>query len=256
MSDPRVPEFEIADMATLQQQLADCQAELAALRREQATLAHGISHDLRAPLRAIDTFAGLVEADATLAPVTRGYVARVRAAATRMGGLIDALLALSHANRADLHPAPFDLGLFVEWAGAERQEAEPSRQAQVQVEPGLIALGDERLLRTLIAQLLDNAWKFSRERDCVCIRVTGERKGERLHCAMHDEGCGFDMGYADRIFQPFQRLHGPEQGGGNGLGLAIAQRVVERHGGRLHATSVAGQGSSFHFDLPAAPIPA
>jgi signal transduction histidine kinase len=104
--------------------------------------------------------------------------------------------------------------------------------------------------------LVDNAWKFSRERDCVCIRVTGERIGERLHVAVHDSGCGFDMHYVDKVFQPFQRLHGPEDGGGHGLGLAIAHRIAERHGGRLLASSVPGTGSSFCLDLPAAPIAA
>ncbi|MFL6592059.1 MAG: sensor histidine kinase [Luteimonas sp.] len=256
MSDLHVPELEPTEMASLQRQLADCRAELLALRQAQATLAHGLSHDLRAPLRAIETFSGLVEADAALAPGTRAHVVRVRAAAARMGGLIEALLGWSHAHRAELRPEPVDLGLLVETAATERQEADPARPAQLQVEPGLVALGDERLLRMLATQLVDNAWKFSRDRDCVRIRLSGERIGERLHVALHDAGCGFDMRYADKVFQPFQRLLGPEEGGGHGLGLAIAHRIVERHGGRLIASSVPGTGSRFCFDLPAIPIAA
>jgi signal transduction histidine kinase len=257
MSDPHVPESEATDMATLQQQLADCRAELAALRREQATFAHGISHDLRAPLRAIDTFSALVEADATLAGNARAHLARVRAAAARMGSLIDALLALSYANRAELRVESVDLGLLVELAAAERQEAEPLRSVRVLVEPGLVVAGDERLLRMLVATLVDNAWKFSAGCVDASLRISGERKGERLHLAFDDDGCGFDMRYGDKIFEPFQRLVGAEQGGGNGLGLTIAQRIVERHGGRLYATSIPGEGSSFRLDLPAAaPVPA
>jgi signal transduction histidine kinase len=256
MSDLHVPEFEITEMASLQRQLADCRAELAALRQAQATLAHGISHDLRAPLRAIETFSGLVEADATLAPATRAHVARVRGAALRMGGLIESLLAWSHANRAELRPEPVDLGLLVEAFVAERLDAEPERPVQLQVGPGLTALGDDRLLRMLVSQLVDNAWKFSRSCDSVRIRLSGERIGERLHVALTDSGCGFEMRYVDKVFQPFQRLHGPEDGGGHGLGLAIAHRIVEGHGGRLSADSGPNAGSSFRFDLPAPPVAA
>jgi signal transduction histidine kinase len=256
MSDLHAPEFEITEMASLQQQLADCRAELATLHQAQATLAHGISHDLRAPLRAIETFSGFVEADAALAPATRAHVVRVRAAAARMGGLIEALLAWSHANRAELRPEPVDLALLVESAVAQRQDAEPGRPVQLQVDPGLTALGDERLLRVLVGQLVDNAWKFSRSCASVCIRLSGERIGERLHVALHDSGCGFDMRYVDKVFQPFQRLHGPEDGGGHGLGLAIAHRIVQRHGGRLSADSDPGAGSSFRFDLPGARVAA
>lgn len=256
MSSLHVSEFEVAELASLQRQLAECHAELAALRQAQATLAHGMSHDLRAPLRAIETFSGLVEADATLGPTTRAHVTRVRAAASRMGGLIESLLAWSHANRAELRPEPVDLGLLVESFLAQRQDAEPSRPTQLQVQSGLTARGDERLLRVLVAQLVDNAWKFSRDRECVSIDLSGERAGGRVHVELRDAGCGFDMRYADKVLQPFQRLLGPEEGGGHGLGLAIAQRIVERHGGRLVASSVPGAGSSFRFDLPAAPIAA
>jgi signal transduction histidine kinase len=252
MSDARVPEFPITDVAALQRQLDACRVELAALRQEQATFAHGISHDLRGPLRAIESFSALVASDAALAPATRGHVERVRAAATRMGGLIDALLELSRASRADLDAQRVDLGLLAEWSLAGLRDAEPGREAVLDVDPGLHVHGDERLLKLMVDQLLGNAWKFSRERDCVRISLRGERVGARLRLALRDAGCGFDMRYVERLFQPFQRLHGPEQGGGNGLGLAIAQRIVERHGGRLHARALPEAGSEFAFDLPAA----
>jgi len=252
VSEARVSESARHEVDALQRRLAECQAEIHALQLERATFAHGISHDLRAPLRAIESFAALADADATLAPATRSHVARVRAAATRMGGLIDALLEFSRAGRAELHEQQVDMGLLAEWSAAELREAEPRREAVLEVEPGLHVLGDERLLKLLMDQLLGNAWKFSRDRDCVQVRVAGRRAGTRLQLAVRDGGCGFDMRYVDRMFQPFQRLHSPEQGAGHGLGLAIAQRIVERHGGRLHARALPEGGSEFGFDLAAA----
>ena len=240
------------DVAAVQRQLSECRAQLQAMQHEQAIIAHGISHDLRAPLRAIDNFSALIAGNASLDASARSQLARVRAACARMGGLIEALLELSQVNRADLKSEAVDLGLLAEWVGAELQEAEPGRPATIEAAGQLQVLGDERLLKLLLGQLLDNAWKFSRERDRVRIDVTGERVGERLHIGVRDRGCGFDMRYAPKLFEPFQRLHGLDQGGGNGIGLAIAQRIVERHGGRLWAEAEPGVGSTFHFDLPAA----
>ena len=253
MSDAHRPEFAIDDVAALRRQLDACQAELAVLRREQATFAHGISHDLRAPLRAIESFSALAAADAGLAPATRAHVERVRTAATRMAELIESLLVLSRVSRVELDEACVDIGLLAEWSCAELREADPRREAVIEVGQGLLVRGDERLLKVLLDQLLDNAWKFSRERDCVRIQVSGERIGARLQLAVRDAGCGFDMRYVDKLFQPFQRLHGPEAGGGHGLGLAIAQRIVARHGGQLQARALADAGSEFRFDLAAAP---
>ena len=155
-------------------------------------------------------------------------------------------------DRAELAPEPVDLGLLAGLALAELQELEPARMVEPDIAPGLTALGDERQLRMLLTQLLRNAWNFSAERECVRITVAGERVDGVLRVAVRDHGSGFDMRYAEKLFQPFQRLHGPEQGSGNGIGLAIARRIVERHGGRLWAESEPGVGSSFHFELPAA----
>ena len=222
------------------------------MQHEQAIIAHGMSHDLRAPLRAIDNFSALIAGNASLDATAHSQLARVRAACVRMGGLIDALLELSQVNRAELKFEAVDLGLLAEWVGAGLQEAEPGRAAAIEIAGQLQVLGDERLLKLLLGQLLDNAWKFSRDRDSVRIEVTGERVGERLHIGVRDAGCGFDMRYAPKLFEPFQRVHGLDQGGGNGIGLAIAQRIVERHGGRLRVESEPGVGSFFHFDVPAA----
>lgn len=237
----------------LERELAEARATIEALRQEQATLAHGISHDLRAPLRSIDNFVALLARQEGLDETARGYLERVRKASARAGSLIDALLDLSRANRAELEPAAVDLSLLAEWRLAELQEADGTPAVELEVAPGLLAWGDERLLRQLLGALLDNAWKFSRPTGRVRIQVRGTRAGDRLLVDVRDEGVGFDMRYADKLFAPFQRLHGPEQGGGHGIGLALAQRIAARHDGRLRAESQPGAGATFHLDLPAAP---
>ncbi|MFC7302555.1 sensor histidine kinase [Cognatiluteimonas weifangensis] len=238
----------------LRQALAAAEAREQALLRQQEVFAYGISHDLRAPLRAVETFSALLQRQATALDADgRDHLQRIRAAAARMGGLIEALLDLSRVERAALVPAVVDLSLLAELAVADLQDAESGRAVALTVAPGLFAHGDERQLRMLLTQLLRNAWRFSGACEQVRIEVDGERVGDTLRVAVRDHGCGFDMRYADKLFEPFQRLHGSEQGSGHGIGLAIARRVVERHGGRLWAESDPGAGSTFHFELPAAP---
>ena len=151
-----------------------------------------------------------------------------------MSSLLDALGELSRATRADCSPSDVDLSLLAEWVLAELQDAEPHRRAQIQVQPGLFVRGDERLLKLMLAQLLHNAWKFSGDAASVRIEVSGERDGERCQTlVVRDHGIGFDCRYAHKLFEPLQRLHGPEQGAGHGLGLAIAAAH------RSNATAVA-----------------
>lgn len=224
----------------------------AAAARMQEHLAHGMSHDLRAPLRGIAGFAARLDESAAVAGSDRADVARIRAAAARAERLVDALLQLLRAARQPLREQEVDVSLLCEWVAGELQDAEPSRAARIEVAPGLLAQGDEHWLKTLLGHVLGNAWKFSAARECVDIRVEGAADDGRLQLAVHDGGCGFDMRYADKLFLPFQRLHGTEQGGGSGLGLAIAHQIAERHGGRMWATSRPGEGSTFFIELPAA----
>lgn len=213
-----------------------------------------ISHDLRAPLRSIESFSTLLARRAAerLDDTDRDHLARIHAAAGRMAGLLGALGEYARALQAELRPAPVDLSLLAEWACAELRDAEPARAAMLRVQAGLHAHGDERLLRAMLAQLLRNAWTFSRDRDHVHIEVDGERCGERVLVRVRDRGCGFDMQYAHKLFEPFQRLHGSEHGGGHGLGLAIAHCIAQRHGGSIRAESQPGVGSEFTLELPAA----
>ncbi len=238
--------------AALQRALADANRALAAMNQLHEAFAHGVSHDLRAPLRVIDSFSTRLATRLGETPdagaAAREDLGRIRDATTRMSTLIDALLGWSRAMRAELHTGEVDLSLLADWALAERIDADPERVAELSVQPGLTAFGDERLLKQMMDALLHNAWMFSADR--VCIEVSGERHDGRIVLAIRDHGCGFDMRYAGKLFVPFQRLHGPEHAGGSGLGLATVQGIVERHGGRAWAQSELGAGSTFFIELP------
>lgn len=237
-----------------QAQLQQAQLQLEAAHQQLQLLTDSVSHDLRAPLRAIESFsARLAEsAAAKLDAAERDQLQRVRAAAAAMSSLLDALGELSRATRAELTAIDVDLSLLAEWVLAELQDADPHRRVQLQVQPGLFARGDERLLKLMLTQLLHNAWKFSGDADPIRIEVRGERAGNRQTLVVRDHGIGFDPRYAHKLFTPLQRLHGPEQGAGHGLGLAIAERILQRHGGRITADSQPGDGATFTVELPAA----
>ncbi len=256
---PRLLMVEVRDLTA--RHAADVEGQISAARREAALdeaqqqlqlFADAVAHDLRAPLRSIGSFSALLAARAAdrLDETDRDYLRRIRAAAERMSGLLLGLSELSGVTRAELKPAAVDLSLLAEWVGAELQDAEPARQVELVVQPGLSAWGDEHLLKQLLTQLLGNAWKFSRERDSVRIKISGERFGDAVRLQVHDAGIGFDPRYAHKLFEPFQRLHGPDQGGGHGLGLAIAQRIAQRHGGHIRAESQPQKGATFIVELP------
>lgn len=220
--------------------------------RQLQLFADAVAHDLRAPLRSIESFSALLadRANDRLDDTDRDYLARIRAAAARMSGLLTSLNDLSYVTRVDLKATTVDLSLLADWVGAELQDADPQRRAEIRVQPDLQVEGDERLLKLLLVQLMDNAWKFSREREPIRIDVSGSREGDTLQVQIRDQGIGFDMRYAHKLFEPFQRLHGPDQGGGHGLGLAIARRIAERHRGSVRAESQPEAGAIFTLELP------
>lgn len=236
----------------LQRRLAAAEAELHEQGRQQQALAQGISHDLRAPLRSIDSFSALLgqQLQDGMDQAGRDYLQRIRDAAARMGALLDSLQQLSLAGRSPLRYESVDLSMLADWVGAGLQDADPGREARIEVAPSLSVQGDERLLKGMLEQLLDNAWKFSSTRERVEIEVDGSVVGDRLQLRIRDRGIGFDAQYADKLFEPFQRLHHAEEGAGAGIGLAIAQCIAQRHGGRIHADSTLGEGSVFHVELP------
>ena len=234
----------------LLQQLAEADKRLQALM-------HGISHDLRAPLRAIDGFAARLArqlgTDADAAALDT--LARISATSTRMGLLMDGMLELARAGRIPLRPVRVDVSMLAEWSVAELQDADPARDVAIEVQQGLEVIGDERLLKMLLTQLLRNAWRFSATRPQVQVDLTGTRDQDGLALVVRDHGIGFDMTYADKILEPFQRLHSSDEGAGDGIGLAIADVVAVRHGGHIRADAVPGEGATFRVWLRDLTVP-
>ena len=237
--------------ADLEQRVRERTAELQAANKELESFAYSISHDLRAPLRGIDGFSHLLaeEYSGRLDEQGRGYLDRVRRAAQRMGNLIDDILELSRVTRLGMRRARVDLSELAREILDERARSAPEQRAQIVLASDCIASGDPQLLRVMMQNLLENAWKYSARQAEPRIEFgCAVENGERVFY-VRDNGVGFDMQYADRLFTPFQRLHSPEEFEGTGIGLATVARVVHRHGGRVWAESSPGQGALFRFTL-------
>lgn len=231
--------------------LAELKAELDAANDELAALSYAIGHDFRAPVRAIIGFSEAVLEDyaGDLNPKGQDYLRRVSAAASRLSTLIDDLLHLSQVTRADMQRAPVDLSGLARSITGNLARAEASRQVTSVIAEGLQAIGDERLLRTALDNLLGNAWKFSSKAEKAMVEFGSLLiDGEQTYF-VRDNGAGFDAAYAARLFSPFQRLHSEEDFAGRGIGLAIVRRVVHRHGGRVWAEAAVGKGATVFFTL-------
>lgn len=225
--------------------------ELAVANQELEAFLHSIAHDLRTPLRGIDGFAHVLaeEEGPRLGPVAADHLQRIRAGAARMGQLLDDLLSLSRLGRSPLRLRPVDVSALVEEVAAELRESEPERTVRVVVQPGLRAVADRALLRIVLENLLSNAWKCTRVRSEARIEVGGEPCSGVFAYYVRDDGIGFDPTYAGKLFAPFQRLHANPELDGTGIGLAMVQRIVHRHAGRVWAESVPGEGATFFFTL-------
>jgi light-regulated signal transduction histidine kinase (bacteriophytochrome) len=223
-----------------------------AANRELEAFSYSVAHDLRAPLRAVDGFSQLL-AEALgegIGAAERGYLERIRAGSRRMDRLIDDLLTLSRITRAELTRQPVDLGALAAQIGAELTRREPGRSVALEVAAGLTAAGDPSLLAILLENLLGNAWKFTGRVEAARVEVGRELSGGEAVFFVRDNGAGFDMAYAGKLFAPFQRLHSTREFEGTGVGLATAQRIVSRHGGRIWADAAVGRGAAFFFTLP------
>jgi PAS domain S-box-containing protein len=237
---------------TLEARVALRTRELTRANEALESFAYTISHDLRAPLRAIDGFTRVLgerHADA-FDDAGRGYLARVRAATARMGELIDALLKMSRVSRGELRREPLDLSAMAAEIVAELRQDEPERRVDVDIQPGLLASGDSALVRNLLSNLLGNAWKFTRRCDHAHIAFRRVDDGGETWLEVEDDGVGFDEAYAGKLFRPFQRLHAQDEFVGEGIGLASVKRIIERHGGSIVATGRVGGGARFRFTLP------
>ena len=240
---------------TLEARVALRTRELTRANEELESFAYTISHDLRAPLRAIDGFSRMVtdrHGDA-FDDVGRGYMARVRAATARMGELIDALLKMSRVSRGELKREPLDLSSMAEDIVSDLAQGDPGRRVDVLVEPGLRASGDSALVRNLLGNLLGNAWKFTRDTVDARVRFRAVVEDGQEWFEVSDNGVGFDQAYANKLFRPFQRLHAADEFSGEGIGLASVKRIIERHGGTITGQGVPGQGARFRFTLPDEP---
>jgi PAS domain S-box-containing protein len=210
---------------------------------------YSVAHDLRAPLRAIDGFSQIILEDhgSALDAAGQGHLRRVRDAAQRMGRLIDSLLALGHVKRVGIRSQPVDLSELARAAAERLKESQPDRVVEFVIGEGFTERGDSALLGAAIENLLSNAWKFTRNQPNARIEFGSVREGGQTAYFVRDNGAGFDMAFASKLFGVFQRLHTPSEFEGTGVGLATVQRILQRHGGRVWAEGTVGKGACFHF---------
>jgi signal transduction histidine kinase len=242
---------DVSEHKRVEKRLAERSAQLEAANRELETFAYSVSHDLRAPLRAIDGFSQVLLEDCGERLDARGRDAlgRVRAAAARMAQLIDDLLRLSRVSRAQLRRVDIDLSEMARRVAAELSLREPGRHVEVHITESVRAEGDAELVRLVLENLLGNAYKFTSKRAEARVEFGVERLDGVPVYFVRDNGAGFDMAFADKLFGAFQRLHAGAEFPGSGIGLATAQRVVHRHGGRIWAEAALDKGATFRFTL-------
>lgn len=218
---------------------------------DHAALTYTVSHDLRAPLRVIDGFGRILKEDygQALDRIGNDHLDRMIAAAARMNLMLDALLALSKLSAQPLARQPVNLSQLAQFVVDDLRRSAPGRQVQVSIEPGLEATGDPTLLRMALDNLLGNAWKYTAQRSEAHISFERVQHDGRSVFAVRDDGAGFDMRFADRLFGVFQRLHSGSEFQGHGVGLASVRRIVRRHGGEIWAEAEVGKGARFYFTL-------
>ncbi|WP_372657262.1 response regulator [Hydrogenophaga sp.] len=219
---------------------------------ELETFSSSVAHDLRSPIRAIVGFSSLLidEHPQELSEDSLMLLRRIATEGERMGSFISALLNMSKLSQASVRPITTDLSGIASQIAMQLLESDPGRVADVKIAPDLVAQADPELIHSVIDNLIRNAWKFCAHSDVTRISFNAETQaGETVFC-VRDNGCGFDMAFADRLFKPFLRLHANEDYAGTGLGLNLAQRIVKRHKGRIWAESTVGQGAAFYFTLP------
>lgn len=242
--------------ASLEERVLQRTAQLQLANQQLEAFSYSVSHDLRSPLSTIDGFGSLLEKSLLkpggepLSERSRHYLSRIRAGAAQMGDLIEAMLTLAQVSRSRLRWEPVDLSALAQSLASSYRELFPGRPTQLHVEGGLIAQGDPGLLRQVMDNLLGNAWKFSagQARTEIAFGHQTGNAGETVYF-VRDNGAGFNMAHAEKLFGAFQRLHSPSEFAGTGIGLATVQRIVARHGGKVWAESAPGQGATFFFTL-------
>ncbi|HEY4369296.1 MAG TPA: ATP-binding protein [Steroidobacteraceae bacterium] len=235
----------------LERRVAERTLQLESANRELEAFAYAVSHDLRAPLRSMGGFSQILydSASPELDEKSRHYLHRIHDSSVRMSMLIEDLLSLSRINRGELTRRPVDLSQIALESAATLRDRHPEREVELTVEPGMQVNGDMRLLRIAMENLLDNAWKYSAHATPAKIAVGSRRTREGRSYFVSDNGVGFDMQYAGKLFGPFQRLHSEAEFPGSGIGLVTVQRILARHGGRIWAQAETDRGATFHFTL-------
>jgi PAS domain S-box-containing protein len=254
ITDIKNAEYEINQLnSELEQRVRERTVELEAVNKELESFAYSVSHDFRAPLRALDGFSvSLTEKyHDQLDDQGLHYLNRIRNAAIYMSNLVDDLLKLSRITRTELQNEWTDLSKLAVETLAAMQENEPDRKVEISITSGLSTKGDPHLLQIVLNNLLGNAWKFSSQEAQAKIEVGRTVIDGEEAFFVRDNGVGFNMAYADKLFGAFQRLHGVNEFPGTGIGLATVQRIINRHGGRVWANSEIGKGATFYFTLPA-----
>jgi K+-sensing histidine kinase KdpD len=243
--------LEIAERKKTEEELKQRTMDLETSNRELEAFSYSVSHDLRAPLRSMDGFSQAVLEDYAdkLDEQGKDYLNRIRESSQMMAQLIDDILGLSRVVRAELWLTKVNLSDMADAIAQDLKRLEPQRQVEFNIQPGVEAVGDSNLLHSVLENLLNNAFKFSAGRQIARIGFGVEEKNGAKAYFVQDNGAGFDMKYADKLFQPFQRLHSNSEFPGTGIGLATVQRVIRRHGGKIWAEGEVGKGATFHFTL-------
>jgi light-regulated signal transduction histidine kinase (bacteriophytochrome) len=234
----------------LEERVIQRTSELEIANRELESFSYSVSHDLRAPLRHISGFSNILRNEHAHQLDSEGLhlLGRIIVGCEKMGLLIDDLLELSYVSRHDVRSRNVNLSAMARKIAENLKERDPQRRVRFEIDDDLIAHGDVRLLEIVLTNLLDNAWKYTALKDEGVIRFGSEHLAARPVFFVQDNGAGFDRSYADKLFTPFSRLHGAEFEG-TGIGLAIVQRVIHRHGGKIWAESAEGEGATFYFTL-------
>ncbi|MGM0652255.1 MAG: ATP-binding protein [Bacillota bacterium] len=253
VTDLKATEAELKELSLeLEKRVEERTAELKSVIKELDAFTYSVSHDLRAPVRSIEGFSRVILEDhiESLDSEGKRYFKRILAATGRTRSLIDDLMKLSHVTRHEIKHGKVNISRLAEMHIKELQEKEPDRDIQVVIEPDIYVYGDQALLEIALANLLDNAWKFTAGVDGASIKFGSQINTEGIICYVQDQGVGFDQNYADKLFSPFQRLHSQEDYPGTGIGLSIVSRIIHRHGGEVWAEGEPGQGATFYFKLP------
>ena len=237
---------------SLEHRVAERTAELERMNRELESFSYSVSHDLRAPLRVLNGFSQILLEDFgnRLGEEGRQYLSKIQKSSNHMALLIDGLLEISRTNRSGINPVDINLSSMVREILNDMQDTHPVHRTKLEIEEDIIVKADQVLIRTVMMNLLQNAWKFSSKRDVIHICFGKTFYNDESVIFIKDNGSGFDMTYAEKLFVPFQRLHTADAFEGTGVGLAVVYRIIQRHGGKIWAESRPDQGACFYFTLP------